>query len=98
MKNFLSNLYRALGPLAGGILLDTLDIATFGPVGIYVGWFVGYAVGWWMASFYNFHPAGKFLFASIAAIYLTLPMTEFVPVATLVSAFARFRGRAEPPA
>lgn len=98
MSKLLPKLYRALGPLAGGLLLDALDMATFGPLGIYVGWLIGYVVGWWMASFYNFRPAGRFLFASIAAIYLTLPMTEFVPVATLVSAFARFRGTPEPPA
>jgi hypothetical protein len=97
MTHFLAKLYRALGPLAGGLLLDVLDVATFGPLGIYFGWLVGYLVGWWMASFYHFRPAGKFLFASLAAIYLTLPMTEFVPVATLVSAFARYRGTPKAP-
>ncbi|MCP4093658.1 MAG: hypothetical protein GY747_09430 [Planctomycetes bacterium] len=87
----LRRVYRALGPIAGGILLDTIDLATFGPLGLYAGWIIGLAVGWWMASIYKFHFYGKVLFATLAAVYLTLPMTEFIPVATAVSAIARFR-------
>jgi|FLOH01.1.fsa_nt_gi hypothetical protein len=98
MKNTLLKFYRMLGPLGGGILLDTLDLATFGPFGIYFGWFIGLIVGWWMASIYQFGTVGKFVFASLAAIYLTLPMTEFVPIATLVSAISRFRGAPPDPA
>ena len=95
MTTFFKRLHRTLGPLAGGLLLDTLDLATFGPFGIYAGWFIGLAVGWWMALLYDFRPSTRFLFASLAAIYLTLPMTEFIPVATLISAFARFRSKSE---
>lgn len=90
----LKKLYRALGPIAGGLFLDMLDLATFGPFGFYVGWIVGLSVGWWMASIYGFGNLGKTLFACMAAIYLTMPFTELVPVATIISAFARFRGSA----
>lgn len=93
MTGTFQKLYRALGPLAGGILLDTLDLATFGPFGLYVGWFVGLVVGWWIASFHDFGPAGKAVFAGLAALYLTMPMTELFPVATVVSAVARFRSK-----
>ncbi|MHC4824323.1 MAG: hypothetical protein ACYTEP_09925 [Planctomycetota bacterium] len=93
MTGTFRKLYRALGPLAGGILLDTLDLATFGPLGLYVGWMVGLLVGWWIASIHEFGSIGKALFAALAAVYLTMPMTELFPVATLVSAAARFRGK-----
>jgi hypothetical protein len=89
--DFLRRIYHALGPIAGGLLLDTIDLATFGPIGLYLGWLIGLSLGWWMASIYGFRFYGKVVFATLAAIYLTLPMTEFVPVATVVSAIARFR-------
>lgn len=93
MTSTFRKLYMALGPVAGGILLDTLDIATFGPFGFYAGWLIGLPVGWWMASIYGFGPLGKTVFATLAAVYLTLPMTEIFPVATVISAIARFRGK-----
>jgi hypothetical protein len=96
MTGTFKKLYRALGPLAGGILLDTLDLATFGPFGLYIGWLVGLVVGWWIASIHEFGPMGKASFAALAAVYLTMPMTELFPVATIVSAAARFRGKGEP--
>lgn len=82
----LKKLYRALGPIAGGLFLDMLDLATFGPFGFYVGWLVGLVVGWWMASIYGFGNLGKTAFACMAAVYLTMPFTEFMPVATVISA------------
>jgi len=93
MTSTLRKLYVALGPVAGGILLDTLDIATFGPFGFYVGWLIGLPVGWWMAGVYGFGTFGRVLFATLAAVYLTLPMTEILPIATVISAVARFRGK-----
>lgn len=93
MTKILRQFYRALGPLAGGIILDTLDIATFGPLGIYFGGFIGFTVGWWITSFYDFGPRMRFAIATLAAIYLTMPLTEILPLATSVSAIARFRGQ-----
>ena len=42
---------------------------------------------------------GRVLFAVAAAVYLTVPMTEFLPLATLASALGRFRpcATARPP-
>jgi len=87
---FWQRLYAALGPVAGGMLLDGLDIATFGPMGIYVGWAVGAAVGWWLAGIYGFRTAGRLAIALAAALYLTVPFSEPFPVATAVSAASRF--------
>lgn len=88
-------IYRALAPVAGGMLLDGLDVATFGPQGLYAGWLVGAVVGWWLAGVYGFRAPGKLMLATAAAIYLSVPFTEPFPVATAVSALARFFG---PPA
>lgn len=87
-------LHRALGPLAVGILLDVLDLATFGPVGLYLGVVVGLAAGWYLGSMAGLARGARVLFAIGAAIYLTVPMTEFLPIATVVSALGRFRTRA----
>lgn len=87
-------LHRALGPLAVGILLDVLDLATFGPVGLYLGVFVGLAAGWYLGAMAGLGRGARVLFAIAAAVYLTVPMTEFLPIATVVSALGRFRPRA----
>ena len=84
-------LYRAVGPLAGGILLDTIDLVTFGPIGIMGGFVIAITVGWWISSIYHFPVKGRILFAVLAGIYTAIPMTEIIPVATMVSAIARFR-------
>jgi hypothetical protein len=98
MPPLLERVHRALGPIAGGLLLDLLDLATFGPVGLVAGPVIGGLVGWWLGSLYAFSPRGRALLAAAAAVYLTVPFTEPVPVATLIGAVARFRERrAEPP-
>ena len=92
----LHRLYRALGPLAGGLILDFADLATFGPVGLVGGLVVGIAVGWWICSIYELSWEVRFLIAVIAGIYCTIPYTEMLPLATLISAIARFQPRELP--
>jgi hypothetical protein len=87
----LERLHRALGPLAGGIIIDFIDLVTFGPIGLVVGPVVGGLVGWWVSSIYGFGPRGRALVAFLAAIYCTVPFTELFPLATMVAATARFR-------
>ena len=95
-ETLLRRLYRALGPLAGGIILDFADLATFGPVGLVGGLFVGIAVGWWICSIYELSWQTRFLVAVIAGVYCTIPLTEMLPLATLISAIARFQPRELP--
>jgi hypothetical protein len=90
-------LHRALGPLAGAMLLDFVDLVTFGPIGLFGGFLLGAAVGWWISSIYEFTTRGRALFAALAALYTAIPFTEPIPVATIIAALARFRER-EPPA
>ena len=92
-------LYQALGPLAGGILLDVLDLATFGPVGMYGGFVIAAALGWWISSLYELSTRMRLVFAALAAVYIAIPFTEILPLATAVSALARLRERRrQPPA
>lgn len=88
--DFLQRLWRSFGPIAGGLLLDFADLATFGPIGIFAGFFVGVAVASWICSFYRFSRRAKILVSLLAGIYCMVPMTELLPLATLVAASCRF--------
>ena len=89
--SLIERLHRAFGPLVGGMLLDLVDLTTFGPYGL-GGFFIGALVGWWICSIYNMTTSTRLCLALLAGIYCLLPLTEFIPVATLISAFIRFRG------
>ena len=84
-------LHRALGPLAVGVLLDLLDLSTFGPLGVYVGVPVGLAAGWYLGAMAGLGVRARLIFGTLAAVYLSIPMTEFLPVGTGVGALSRFR-------
>lgn len=83
-------LHRAVGPVAGGLILDFVDLATFGPFSIILGPFVGFAVGWWISSIYNFSKPAKVFWSTLAAVYCAIPFTGIVPLATIISAISRF--------
>lgn len=83
-------LMDALGPLAGGVILDLVDLATFGPIGIYVGWAIGAFVGWWLSSYYRLPPWSRVFFAVAAAAYVATPATSLIPLATVLAAVSRF--------
>lgn len=86
----LSRLNRALGPIAAGLLLDFVDLATFGPIGIVAGFFIGAAVALWISSIYRFSLRAKTILALLAGLYCMVPMTELLPLATLAAATCRF--------
>lgn len=82
---------RAFGPVAAGLVLDLMDLTTFGPIGLLIGLPVGAAVGWWMASALGVDKKSRRWFALAAAIYCTIPFTEIIPLATLAGAYVRFK-------
>jgi hypothetical protein len=84
-------LHRAFGPLAGAMLLDMVDLATLGPIGLVLGPALGGIVGWWVSGIYEFSTRGRLTFAILAAVYCTIPFTEPLPLATAIAAVARFR-------
>lgn len=89
--SLIERLHRAFGPLVGGMILDLVDLSTFGPYGI-GGFFIGALVGWWICSIYRISTSKRLMLALIAGVYCLLPLTEFIPVATLLSAYVRYRG------
>lgn len=94
---FFSRLSRALGPIAGGMLLDFADLTTFGPIGIFAGFFVGVAIALWICSIYRFSFGTKVVLSLLAGIYCMVPMTEQFPLATLIAAACRFFEGPPPP-
>ena len=88
-------LHRAFGPLAGALILDCVDLATFGPLGL-GGLFIGAGIGWWISSIYNFSGTARILWAVLAGIYCLMPFTEMIPIATIISAVARFEVKEYP--
>jgi len=85
-----SRLYRALGPVLGALLLDFADLATLGPLGLYLGFPIGAAVGWWMSGMYRLKTPGRTVIATLAGVYCMMPATNLLPVATTLSALGRF--------
>ncbi len=85
-----SRLYRALGPIAGGLVLDFVDLATLGPIGLFLGPFLGFAAAMWICSIYRFSLRTKIWLSLLAGLYCMVPMTEPFPLATITMAFCRF--------
>jgi hypothetical protein len=85
-----TRLHAALGPIAGGLVLDFVDLVTFGPIGLAVGPIVGGIVGWWLCSFYRLTGATRLLAIVAAGVYCFIPFTEPFPLATIVAAMGRF--------
>lgn len=89
-RTVLERLHYALGPMAGGMIIDLADLLTPGPVGLFGGILIGMPVGWYVASMYGFETPSRLLIATLTGIYCTIPGTELIPLATLVSACGRF--------
>ncbi len=89
-SSLLGRAYRALGPLAGALILDATDLLTAGPIGLVIGLPIGAAVGWWLTSFHRLTTAARVGFTTLAAVYCFVPFTELIPVATLLAVGGRF--------
>lgn len=90
VRGFLERLSYALGPLGAGIILDALDLATFGPIGIVLGVMVGGYAGWILGESEGLDRSLRIAFAIAAAAYMTIPFTEPLPAATILVLTARF--------
>ena len=86
---------RAIGPIFAGMILDLADFMTFGPIGLYLGLFVGLTVGWYLAGLLRLPKKWRVWAAWLAGLYCLVPGTEFLPVATILGGLSRFF---EPPA
>jgi predicted RNA-binding Zn-ribbon protein involved in translation (DUF1610 family) len=84
-------LHKALGPAVPGLLLDLVDLAaltrTAGPV---VSIPIGFAIGVWLSLYYPIGLGWRSLIAIGASLYVLVPGTEYIPLATLVTCLCRF--------
>ncbi len=85
-----ARLIRALGPILPGMILDSLDLVTFGPIGLLVGIIVGGLAGYWLSTEYRLSPTKRLMGALAAGFYCMLPFTSFLPVGTLIGVYFRF--------
>lgn len=86
-------LNRAFGPVVAGLIIDLVDLSTFGPIGLYLGIPIGAFAGYWMGRALGLNRKPSLLCAAAAAAYCTLPGTEMIPLATIVGALARYHER-----
>jgi len=84
-------LESSLGPVLAGLLIDIIDLSTFGPFGIFSGMLLGGSMALWICSIYGIPRKQRWFWALLAGVYCTIPMTEFIPIATLAGAYARYR-------
>lgn len=82
---------RAFGPIVAGMIIDLVDLATFGPVGLVLGLPVGGLAGYWMGRALGFDRRASLWCALAAGVYCTIPGTEFIPLATIMGACVRFQ-------
>lgn len=85
-----ARLNRAFGPVVAGLIIDFVDLATFGPIGLYLGLPIGAFAGYWMGRALGLAPKPSLLCALAAGLYCMMPGTEMLPLATLVGACARY--------
>ena len=86
----IARLNNAMGPIAAGVIIDMIDIITFGPVGLVLGVPIGAAAGYWLGQSMNLRTNQCLMCALAAGIYCTIPFTELLPLGTLVGAIVRF--------
>lgn len=80
-----------IGPVLAGVLLDLVDFATYGSIGLRVGAVVGALAGYFLAISMGVEPKRRFPYAAAAGVYCMLPFTAFLPLATVLGTAVRLR-------
>lgn len=83
-------------PVVAGALLDLLDLATWGPVGLWVGLAAGGLAGWMLAPLLGWQGRSRWLGALGAGLYCMLPVTSILPLGTVVGLLSSLRERKAP--
>jgi hypothetical protein len=81
---------RAFEPIAAGLIIDLIDFTSFGPIGLVLGLPLGGLVGYWMGRSLGLSRKASLWCALAAGVYCMTPATEFIPLAMIVGACARF--------
>jgi hypothetical protein len=82
---------RAVGPVLAGVIIDVLDLATIGAMGLYLGFLLGAPAGWYLARHLGLDRRRAFGAALGCGLYCTIPFTSPIPVATMIGIWARAR-------
>ncbi len=77
--------------MAAGLILDAVDFATYGPIGLWAGFFVGGAAGYLLAAALGVTAERRLGYALVAGGYCMLPFTAFFPCATVLGSLIRWR-------
>lgn len=75
-----------LAPVVAGLILDAVDFATMGPIGLYGGFVLGGAAAAWAARQVGLEGRNVWLAACAGAVYAATPATELMPLGTLIGA------------
>lgn len=79
-------------PLAAGVVIDLLNLATRGPRGMLLGLALGLGVGYYLGRRLGLERSRSLGLGSLCGIYCALPGTELLPLATLIGAYRTLRG------
>ena len=79
------------GPVLAGMIIDSVDLLTFGPLKRFLGFPLGAFAGFWMGSIFRLPMHQRLLCGLAAGVYCVIPGLEFIPLATLVGAYVRYR-------
>jgi hypothetical protein len=90
-------LLTLFGPLLAGLVIDAIDLVTYGPIGIYTGLLAGGLIGYVLAPVLGFPERGRWVSALVTGIYCMMPMTAFLPLATVAAGLSRALLRDEAP-
>ena len=77
-------------PIAAALAIDLADFATAGPLGLLTGLFVGASLTTVVALLSGARPRRAFGLGLLGAIYCALPLTEPIPLATMLTALHGF--------
>ncbi len=75
----------AWAPLIAALAVDLADFATAGPIGLVAGLFVGGLLTGAVSLNAGARPHRALLLALLGGLYCALPLTEAVPLATLLT-------------
>lgn len=71
--------------ILAGLVIDLLDLSLAGPLGI-AGAIVAGTLVWWLTRTRSLSATARWLLIAAVALYCVLPLTELVPLGTLVGA------------
>ena len=78
-------------PLASGIVIDFLDMASFDRIGFALSGILGAVGGLLLARMGGLHSRYYLPVALVASVYCAIPRTGIIPLATIIAAAGLFR-------